>query len=155
MKLLGCYTRCEGTITSLSFTSNFKVCVCLSDSCSVFVLCWRLHFYTLTHDLTRETVHLEYFCRFCKLLLYLWLERSLVFIPSVLCIDLWMARETSTGVIYSPSCTSQQRKLSSWEKRYYYKLYFDSLPIQMTISIDRKTLNRKLVPSLKSYPKLR
>lgn len=31
-------------------------------------------------------------------------------------------------------------------------LYFDSLPIQRTISIDRKTLNRKLVPPLKTDP---
>ena len=39
MKLLCCYKRCEGTITSISFTSDFKVCICLPDSCSVFVLC--------------------------------------------------------------------------------------------------------------------
>lgn len=127
----------------LSFRFLFSVCIMLKAS----------FLYSPTHDLTRETVHLEYFCRFCKLLLYLWLKRSLVFIPSVLCIDLWMARETSTGVIYSPSCTSQQRKLSSWEKRYYYKLYFDSLPIQMTISIDTKTLNRKLV-LIEGLPKI-
>lgn len=148
MKLLCCYKRWEGTITSLPFISDLKVCICLPDSCSVFVL-WSLHFYTLPRTIYVERVLIcNTFAVIFKLLLYLWPERSLVFIPSVFCIDLWMARETSTGVIYSPSCTSQQRKLSSWEKRYYYKLYFDSLPIQMTISVDRKTLNRKLTEGL-------
>ena len=41
-----------------------------------------------------------------------------------------------------------------WCKCLLPLLHFNSLPIQRTISIDRKTQNRKLVPSLKGYLRL-